>query len=183
MQISNLTATGNQVGDMATGMTRPHQFANSPFVGGITIEYEVSGNTGGGNTIICQGFISIDPNQIGKLPGTGKSNGPEKDGMNSVSMTVVPNPALAAAQVQYAVDDIPGFKDGTIKLYNLSGALVQAQKVRGTKGQTRFDINGHAFGHVSDLIFDLIQNLASGTYVVVFFNQSQRLGQQIIIKE
>jgi hypothetical protein len=132
----------------------------NPIVNGITVEYDVTGNPGGGNIILCQDFISIEQGAFSKLPGNGKSKG-------FIKMTVVPNPTQAAAQVQYVVDELPGFKGGTIKLYSLSGSLVQAQKVRGTKGQTRFDLNG----------------LASGTYVVVFFNQGQRLGQQIIIKE
>ena len=53
------------------------------------------------------------------------------------------------------------------KLYSLSSSLAQSKKVNEAKGQTRFDMT----------------NLASGTYVVVFFSHDQRLGQQIIIKQ
>ena len=53
------------------------------------------------------------------------------------------------------------------KLYSLSSSLAQSKKVTETKGQTRFNMT----------------NLASGTYVVVFFSHGQRIGQQILIKQ
>ncbi len=52
-------------------------------------------------------------------------------------------------------------------MYSLSGSLVQSKKVHESQGQTSFDMT----------------NLASGTYVIVFFTHDQRIGQQILIKQ
>lgn len=113
-------------------------------------------NGGDENKILCLGQLNLNMDALQGFWGGGV-----------VEMRIVPNPVEGAAQVFYSVEDMPEFTDGIIKLYSISGSLIGSQKVNDTQGQTRFDLSG----------------LASGTYVVVFFSQNQRLGQQILIKQ
>ncbi len=151
----------------------------NPIVGNITVEYDVTGNAGNGITILCQGFLSI--NILGQRPMNGISEGGGDRGLSGISaqerstkadpygltMTVMPNPATTGASVRYLVENIPDYESGIIRMYSLNGTLVGSQKVMGSTGLARFDLNG----------------LATGTYVLVFFNQGQRMAQQVIIKE
>ena len=128
----------------------------SPWSGSAFVEFVINTNGDGENKILCLGTLNVN---MGALQGF--------TGGGIVEMRVIPNPVESAAQVFYSVEDLPEFTDGIIKLYSLSGSLINSQKVNDTQGQASFDLNG----------------LASGTYVVVFFSQTQRLGQQIIIKQ
>lgn len=128
----------------------------SPWSGSAFVEFVINTNGGGENKILCLGTVNVNMDALQGFTGGG-----------IVEMRVIPNPVESAAQVFYSVEDLPEFTSGIIKLYSLSGSLINSQKVNDTQGQASFDLNG----------------LASGTYVVVFFSQTQRLGQQILIKQ
>lgn len=76
------------------------------------------------------------------------------------------NSELTINKVKYEVINLPEFTGGAIRLYSLDGRLIATQQVIETRGRVRFDLS----------------RLASGTYVVVFANESHRLGQHVLIK-
>ena len=130
---------------------------NQPLAGSIPVAYTVEGVIPGHpNEIVCEGYTHVDFMGLSGFSGGGM-----------VQMTVMPNPAESATRVQYIIENQPEFDGGIIKLYSLSGQLIGSQKVNETQGQARFDLS----------------SLPAGTYVVVFFSHSQRLGQQVLIKE
>ena len=130
---------------------------NQPLVGSVPVAYTVEGVIPGHpNEIVCEGYTQIDFMGLSGFSGGGM-----------VQMTVMPNPAESATRVQYIVENQTEFDGGIIKLYSLSGQLIDSQKVNETQGQARFDLS----------------SLPAGTYVVVFSNHNQRLGQQVLIKE
>ena len=119
-----------------------------------------------GNQVICQDYLTINLDQLqAKEPGTRKSAG--NAGEFEMDMRAIPNPAHHTTRVEYAVDNPKEFQRGTLKLYSLSGHLVESRTVNQAQGQARFDLS----------------NLSSGTYVVVFFEGGRRIGQQMLIRE
>lgn len=128
----------------------------SPLQGPVLLEYVVNINGGDESKIFCLGAMNVNMEALSGFTGGG-----------IVQMKVIPNPVASQTQVHYVVEDVPEYNGGILKLYSLNGSLIQSKKVTETKGQTRFDMT----------------NLASGTYVIVFFSHGQRIGQQIIIKE
>lgn len=113
---------------------------------------------GGENKILCLGTTYANMEALQGFTGGGGG---------VVEMRLMPNPAENSAQVHYVVEDLPDYNGGVIKLYSISGRLIESKKVTETKGQTRFNMT----------------NLSSGTYVIVFFTHGQRIGQQILIKQ
>ena len=139
-------------------ITNPVDFIPyNPLQGPTQVVYTVTGNDGSGDKIHCRGRTEIN------FAGISQSEG----GGGTVMMRVVPNPTIHDAEVHYRVEDLPEYEGGIIKLFDLTGRLVESKKVHQTEGHVWFDIS----------------RLSSGTYVVVFFGNEQRLGQQIIIKK
>lgn len=133
-------------------------FPYNPLQGPTQIAYAVSGNDGSGDKIHCRSHAYIDFADISQF---------QEGGGGTVLMRVVPNPAIQAAEVQYRVEDLPDYEGGIIKLFDLTGRQINSQKTSEISGRIHFDLS----------------TLPSGTYVIVFFGNNQRLGQQIIIKQ
>jgi len=130
---------------------------NDPSNTTVNLEYTVTMHDRGNHEIICSDVFQF---QTPAIQQTNQEHG-------SVEMSVTPNPVQTTTEVRYIVENISRFNGGVIELYSLSGNLIQTRKVDVAEGTQTFDLSG----------------LASGTFVLVFYHQGTRIGQQIVVKK
>ena len=124
--------------NLAAGAT--YLFANNPVnfipnipnLGVVSVAYTATGNVGGQNQILCQDHLSIDFAGMAGL--WGGDPGSKVAEASFAQMVVVPNPAETTAEVRYAVENLPKYGGGTIKLYGLDGRLIESHQVHEARG-------------------------------------------------
>lgn len=128
---------------------------NANFNGQLIMNLQASTPTEG---IVCS------ENQEFNLRNQERPSAPE----TKLSIKAYPNPAKSLTHVQYDLEQThTKLINAKIRLYTLTGVLLEERKLSTAKGMESFDL----------------ANLASGKYILVFLEGDKRIDQQILIKE